>query len=75
MAFRFRQIVIAAGIGALLFCNSCEKHPLGEMPEAQREQADPAKAWSERSVMGSEKSESSPTPAEFFPANTPRKLN
>jgi hypothetical protein len=71
MAFLFRQIVIAAGFGTLLFCDSCEKHPLGEMPEVQREQVDPAKAWSERSVIGSEKSVSSPTPAEFFPANTP----
>jgi hypothetical protein len=75
MAFRFRQIVIAAGIGTLLFYNSCEKHPLGEIPEVQKEQVDPAKARSKRSAMESEKSTSSPTPAEFFPTNTPRKLN
>jgi hypothetical protein len=44
----FRQGVIALSLGALLFCISCEKHPLGQMPEVQREQPDPAKAWSER---------------------------
>ena len=67
MAFLFRQIVIAAGIGTLLFCNSCEKHPLGEMPEVQREQIDPAKAWSKATKKDSEESSTSPTPAEFFP--------
>jgi len=69
MAFLFRQMVIAAGIGTLLFCNSCEKHPLGQMPEVQREQLDPAtKAWSRESETQSEKPSASPTPAEFFPA-------
>jgi hypothetical protein len=47
----------------LLFCISCEKHPLGQMPEAQREQSDPAtRVWSEESET--DKSEASPTPAE-----------
>jgi hypothetical protein len=67
MAFLFRQIVTAAGIGTLLFCNSCEKHPLGEMPEVQREQIDPAKAWSKATKKDSEESSTSRTPAEFFP--------
>jgi len=50
----------------LLFCISCEKHPLGQMPEVQREQSDPAKMnWSEKGEM--EKSESAPTPAEAVP--------
>jgi hypothetical protein len=70
MAFLLRQTGIALGIGLLIFCSSCEKHPLGEMPEVQREQVDPAKAWSEASGRDSEKSLSSPTPAEFFPAKT-----
>jgi hypothetical protein len=72
MAFLFRQIVIAAGIGTLLFCNSCEKHPLGQMPEVQREQVDPAtKVSSRESKTRSEKPSLSPTPAEFFPATPP----
>jgi hypothetical protein len=70
MAFLLRQIGIAFMTALLIFCSSCEKHPLGEMPEVQREQVDPAKAWSQASEMDSEKSSSSPTPAEFFPAKT-----
>jgi hypothetical protein len=70
MAFLLRQIGIAFVTALLIFCSSCEKHPLGEIPEVQREQVDPAKAWSQASQMDSEKSSSSPTPAEFFPANT-----
>jgi hypothetical protein len=70
MAFLLRQIGIAFVTALLIFCSSCEKHPLGEIPEVQREQVDPAKAWSQASEMDSEKSSSSPTPAEFFPAKT-----
>jgi len=70
MAFLLRQVVVAFATGLLLFCSSCEKHPLGEIPEVQREQVDPAKAWSAASEKDSEKSLSSPTPAEFFPAKT-----
>jgi hypothetical protein len=70
MAFLLRQIGIAFMTALLIFCSSCEKHPLGEIPEVQREQVDPAKAWSQPSEMDSEKSSPSPTPAEFFPAKT-----
>ncbi|HEX4652636.1 MAG TPA: hypothetical protein VH227_00140 [Candidatus Udaeobacter sp.] len=47
MGFFFRHGVIAIVLGMLLFCISCEKHPVGQMPEVQREQSDPAKVWSE----------------------------
>ena len=70
MAFLLRQVVVGVATGLLLFCSSCEKHPVGEMPEVQREQVDPKKAWSKASEMKSEKASSLPTPAEFFPANT-----
>src|SRR5438046_3493926 len=70
MAFLLRQVVVGVATGLLLFCSSCEKHPVGEMPEVQREQVDPEKAWSKESEMKSEKASSLPTPAEFFPANT-----
>jgi hypothetical protein len=64
MASFVRQGVIAVSIG-MLFCISCEKHPLGQMPEVQREQSDPAKrVWSEKSETDSDKSVASPTPAE-----------
>jgi len=67
MAFLLRKVVVGVAAGLLLFCSSCEKHPLGEMPEVQREQIDPEKAWSHASTTDSEKSSSLPTPAEFFP--------
>ena len=36
----------------LLFCISCEKHPLGQMPDVQREQPDPAmRVRSEKSEL------------------------
>jgi hypothetical protein len=38
--------VVAVSLAIVLFSTSCEKHPLGQMPEVQREQPDPAKAWS-----------------------------
>ena len=39
----------------LLFSTSCEKHPLGQMPEVQREQPDPAKVWSHGDNTGYER--------------------
>ncbi len=66
MALFLRYGVSAVALCMLLFCISCEKHPLGQMPEVQREQPDPAtRVWSEKSEM--EKSESAPVPAEEVP--------
>jgi hypothetical protein len=66
MVLFLRYGVAAVALCVLLFCISCEKHPLGQMPEVQREQSDPAKTnWSEKSEV--EKSESAPTPAEAVP--------
>jgi hypothetical protein len=66
MALFLRCGVTAVALCMLLFCISCEKHPLGQMPEVQREQSDPAtRVWSEESET--EKSESAPTPAEAVP--------
>jgi hypothetical protein len=70
MTFSPGEALIAIVLGLLLFCTSCEKHPLGQMPEVQREQVDPAeKAWSKPNEMEPEKSSPSPTPVEFFPGN------
>jgi len=46
MASFVRQGVAAVSLFIFLFSTSCEKHPLGQMPEVQREQPDPAKARS-----------------------------
>jgi len=66
MALFLRYSVTAVALCMLLFCISCEKHPLGQMPEVQREQTDPATTvWSEKGEI--EKSESAPTPAAAVP--------
>jgi len=67
MALFVRQGVIAVALGTLLFCISCEKHPLGQMPEVQREQPDPAKVWSKATKKDFDESSASPTPAESVP--------
>jgi hypothetical protein len=66
MALFLRYGITAVALCMLLFCISCEKHPLGQMPEVQREQSDPAKRdWSEKSET--DKSEAPPAPAEAAP--------
>jgi hypothetical protein len=66
MALFLRCGVTAVALCMLLFCISCEKHPLGQMPEVQREQSDPAKRdWSEKGEA--DKSEASPAPAQAAP--------
>jgi hypothetical protein len=68
MALFLRYGLRAVALCILLFCISCEKHPLGQMPEVQREQLDPAtRVWSEESKIESGKSASSPVPAEAVP--------
>jgi len=61
MALFLRYGLSAVALCMLLFCISCEKHPLGQIPEVQREQPDPAtRVWSEESKIEPEKSVSSP---------------
>jgi hypothetical protein len=63
MAFFVRRGILAVFFAMALFSTSCEKHPLGQMPEVQREQPDPAKAWSNTGEH-SEGHSTSGTPAE-----------
>jgi hypothetical protein len=50
MALFLRYGLSAVALCMLLCCISCEKHPLGQIPEVQREQSDPAtRDWSEKS--------------------------
>jgi hypothetical protein len=58
-----RQSVVAVALGIVLFSVSCEKHPLGQMPEVQREQPDPAKVWSNAAEHHAEGHSSSETEA------------
>jgi len=54
MAFFFRQSILTVFFAMALFSTSCEKHPIGQLPEVQREQPDPAKEWSEAAKKDTE---------------------
>jgi hypothetical protein len=62
MASFIRQSILAVFVAMALFSTSCEKHPLGQLPEVQREQPDPAKFWSNPDERHSE--EHSPAKAD-----------
>jgi hypothetical protein len=64
MASFVRLGILAVFFATALFSTSCEKHPVGQMPEVQREQPDPAKGWSEAPKKDSYESSSRPQPAE-----------
>jgi hypothetical protein len=59
MASFVRQGILAVFFAMALFSTSCEKHPIGQMPEVQREQPDPAKEWSEAAKKDTEVSHES----------------
>jgi hypothetical protein len=54
MASFFRQGILAVFFAMALFSTSCEKHPIGQLPQVQREQPDPAKEWSEAAKKDTE---------------------
>ena len=76
MHFGIREIAAAVFAAALIFCCSCEKHHLGEDPEAQKERVVEAKGGEENPSENKESAPPpsatvSPTPVEFFPESTP----
>jgi len=76
MHFGFREIVAVISAAAVIFSCSCEKHHLGEDPEAQREKTNVESATEENPGATSERSTStsltaSPTAVEFFPESSP----
>jgi hypothetical protein len=64
MAFFVRHGILAVFLAMALFSTSCEEHPIGQMPEVQREQRDPAKEWSSGGEQHSEEHSASEKPAE-----------
>src|ERR1017187_9922780 len=71
----WKCVAIFAGASLVVIC-SCEKHPVGGMPEAQKEHPDLADKPPEPSPSviqptASPAASVSPTPAEFFPESTP----
>jgi hypothetical protein len=64
MACSVRVGILAVSLAIALFSTSCEMHPIGQMPDVQSEQPDPAREWSEASKKNSYESSSRETPAE-----------
>jgi hypothetical protein len=70
--FLWKCVAALAGASLIVIC-SCEKHHLGEFPEAQKEHVDLAKKPHDSNAAlgsgseGSPAKSPSPTPAEFFP--------
>jgi len=76
MHFGLRETAAVVSAAALIFCCSCEKHHLGEDPEAQKEHVDVAADSEENSATSKENAESpaataSSTPVNFFPEKSP----
>jgi hypothetical protein len=64
MASLVRKGILVAFFAMALFSTSCEEHPIGQLPEVQREQPDPVKEWSEAAKENSHESSSRPQTAE-----------
>lgn len=68
---RFLRFAVIPGAAALILICSCEKHHVGEMPEAQKEHAESSgqEAPGDAGMKSPEHTSSmaTPTPAEFFP--------
>jgi hypothetical protein len=74
--FLGKCLALFSGASLIVIC-SCEKHRVGEMPDAQKEHVDVAAQPAKTSSASPERSTSpspSPTltPAEFFPGTKPR---
>jgi len=57
-----KAVSVLSATAVIAIC-SCEKHPVGQMPDAQREQPDPAKVWPNATTRNPDESSTSPTPA------------
>jgi hypothetical protein len=60
-----KAVSVLSATAVIAIC-SCEKHPVGQMPDFQREQPDPAKVWPNATTKNPDESSGSPTPSESF---------
>jgi hypothetical protein len=77
MRFSMRKWLAFSACACLIVICSCEKHPVGQMPDVQREEPDLAAAREKNpsetgNTLASPTPSIKPTPAEFFPQTTPR---
>jgi hypothetical protein len=68
--FRFRFSPLAALAGLILVFTSCERHPVGQLPELQKEHLHPLDPGKE-AQPAEPAARVSPTPADFFPNQRP----
>jgi len=68
--FRFRFSPLAALAGLILVFTSCERHPVGQWPELQKEHLHPLDPGEDVQSVAP-KAAMSPTPADFFPNQKP----
>jgi hypothetical protein len=71
MHFGLREITASISAAALIFCCSCEKHRLGEDPEVQKENVETEHPAAANKAEPAENAAAKPTPAQFFPENSP----
>ncbi len=74
MGFSLRKwVALSVYVSLPLIC-SCDKHPLGEMPEVQRELTNKMENGSGAgpAVSPGQTPTAKPTPADFFPETKPR---
>jgi len=71
MHFGVREFAASISAAALIFCCSCEKHSLGEDPEAQKEKSGEASLAAPNKADVVETPAPSRTPAEFFHGQSP----
>ncbi|MBA3830413.1 MAG: hypothetical protein H0X34_00675 [Chthoniobacterales bacterium] len=69
--FRPRLSPLGVLAGLLLVFTSCERHHPGELPELQREHFHPLQPGREEVKAAIPTPPLSPTPANFFPGQTP----
>ena len=69
--FRPRLSPVAALAGLLIVFSYCERHHVGELPELQSEHLHPLEGVAEEGKTAQPAAHVSPTPANFFPNQTP----
>jgi hypothetical protein len=76
--FSLRSFPFLALAGLILVFTSCERHHSGEVPELQKEHFNPLEAGTEAAAHAAHgvhaehaAPSASPTPANFFPSQTP----
>ena len=73
MGFSPRKCLAFSAFISLVLFGSCDKHPVGELPEVQKEHNYPENHHeAESGSVASPTPSAKPTPADFFPETKPQ---